>query len=260
MSAPFEPGAVAQNPRAEADPLPRRILLVEGSEQSRAVMLALLRRPGSEIAIADGAAAALGRLQQERFDLILIEMQFPALDGYEVARRIRARELQGTQTRVPIIALTADTSREQARRCFDAGCDARVAKPPDEQALFEAIRSCTEALGIEAVPELADLLPDYLAHRRADVDALWQAIAGGNWALVSRLGHDMKGSGQIYGLPRISAIGARIEASGTANERREALLALAALESFLARAARSLVDPAAPSGTPGISAPGLPFD
>jgi len=160
VSAPFEPSAAEANTLAEAAGFPRRILLVDGSEKNRALTLALLRRPGSEIEIADHAAAALGRLGREQFDLILVDMQLPAMDGYEAMRRIRALEAQSAQPRVPIIALSAGASREQAARCLDAGCDAHVASPVDEQALFEAIRGCTETVRIESVPEIADLLPD----------------------------------------------------------------------------------------------------
>jgi HPt (histidine-containing phosphotransfer) domain-containing protein len=133
----------------------------------------------------------------------------------------------------------------------------RTRDPADDllrRILLETMRSCTEALDIEAIPELVDLLPDYFAHRRADLDALWQALADGNDTLIRRLGHDMKGSGKLYGLPRISAIGARIEAAAAGNERREAALALTALESFLARAARSLIEPT-PAAAAGLSAP-----
>jgi len=98
------------------------------------------------------------------------------------------------------------------------------------------------------------LLDRHCAHRRADLESLWQALAEESWALVRRLGHDMKGSGRLYGLPRISAIGARIEAAAAGNERCEAALALAALESYLARAARSLFEPAPLSAEAGLSA------
>jgi len=245
MSAPFEPSAAAENTRSEVGQLPRRILLVGISQESRALTLGFLRRPGSEIEVADHAAAALDSLEREPFDLILIDLSMAATEGCEAAQAIRAWEAQRAHPRVPILALSADAAREQRTRCLDAGCDALVAKPLDEQALFEATRSCSEALQLECVPEIADLLPGYLAHRRADAETLWQAILDGNWVLVSRLGHDMKGSGKIYGLPRISAIGARIEASGKANGRREAVLALTTLEVFVARAAREIVGPAA---------------
>jgi len=247
VSTPSEPSAAAANSRAEAQRLPRRMLLVDGSEESRRSTLAFLRRPGSEIQLVENVAAALDRLAQEAFDLALIDVQAPDIDGCEAARRIRAWEAQNARPRVPIIALGPDASPEQRARCLAAGCDARVAKPLDEQTLFDAIRSCTHALEIESVPEIADLLPAYFAHRRADVAALWSAVADANWTLISRLGHDMKGSGKIYGLPRISESGARIEQAGKASDRREAERALSSLECFLARAERTLLEPAASS-------------
>jgi len=236
-----------------ADVSVRRILLVASSAEERALTLALLGGIGSAIETSDGAAAALARLERETFDLILMDMQALELDGDAALRSFREAERMRGQPPTPIIALHANASRERAGRWLEAGCDAHVAKPLDERALLEAVRSCCEPLEIEAVPELVDLLPDYFAHRRADLDSLWQALAEESWALVRRLGHDMKGSGRLYGLPRISAIGARIEAAAVAEERCEAALALAALESFLARAARSLFEPAPPSAAARLS-------
>jgi len=254
VSGPPESGASARSARAGADGLPRRVLLVASSGEDRALALALLRGVGSEIETSDGATAALARLERETFDLILLDMPISEADGDEALRRFRAAERRRGRPCTPIVALHADASRERAIRWLEAGCDARVAKPLDERALFEALRGCCEPLDIEAVPELADLLSDYFTHRRADLESLWQALAEESWALVRRLGHDMKGSGRLYGLPRISAIGARIEAAAAGNERCEAALALAALESYLARAARSLFEPAPLSAEAGLSA------
>ncbi len=253
MSTPPESSASACSARSAADGSARRILLVASSGEERALTLALLRGIGSAIETSDGVAAALARLERETFDLILMDMQTPELDGDAMLRSFREAERMRGQPPTPIIALHADASRARASRWLEAGCDARVAKPLDERALSEAVRSCCEPLEIEAVPELVDLLPAYFAHRRADLDSLWQALAEQNWALVRRLGHDMKGSGRLYGLPRISEIGARIEAAAAAEERCEAALALAALESFLVRAARSLFEPAPPSAATGLS-------
>ena len=260
MPTPSEAGATGESTRIEAEIFPRRILLVDDSEDERALTLASLHRPGSEIVVADRGAAALVRMEQEQFDLILIDAPMATMDGCEAMRRIRALEAETNRPRVPIIALTAHAFREEGARCLEAGCDARVAKPVDQRALFEAIRSCSEELRVEPDAEIADLLPDYLAHRWADLDALWIAIADGNWALARRLGHDMKGSGRIYGLPRVSEIGARLETSGRASDRREASLALSSLESFLARVARRTGNPVAPSGAPGVNPPRSPSD
>jgi CheY-like chemotaxis protein len=256
ISAPREASDAAESTGVEAGSLPGRILLVDDSEDNRALTLAFLRRSGSEIDIAEHGAAALARVEQEHFDLILMDMQMPIMDGYEATRRIRALEAESGRPRVPIIALTAYAFREQAARCLEAGCDAHVAKPVDKRTLLDTIRTCTEEVRIDPDAEIADLLPQYLVHRRADVDALWKAIADGDWPLVSRIGHNMKGTGKGYGLPRISEIGARLEASGQASDRREIALALSALESFLARLAHRggerqtpvLSDPRLPSG------------
>ncbi len=258
MSVPAEPSATNNDPQATADGFPRRILFADDPRDDRARMLAFVHRPGSEVVVVDGVAAALSHVEKERFDLILMGMQSSRADGYGATGRIRALEAEAGRPRVPIIGLTDEAGREQTARCFNAGCDAHIARPVDERTLLEAIRNCTDDVCIEPVPEISDLLPDYLAHRRADIDALWKALAVGNWPLVSRLGHDMKGSGKLYGLPRIPEIGSLLEASGKARDRREAELALSTLESFLVRVALRIGDSVAPSASPEINAPGFP--
>lgn len=232
--------------RAAAGGLARRVLLLDDSEQDCRPTLAWLRESGSEVVIAPDGAAALACLEQEAFDLILVDMPGADMSGYRAIRMIRAREAEVSGPRLPVLALTADALREDGPGWLEAGCDALLAKPVDERALLEAMRGCDEDLLIETDPDIADLLSDYLAHRRADIATLWKALPGGSWTLVCRLGHDMKGSGRMYGLPRVSELGARLESAGMASDGREAALAVSSLESFVARVARRTPHPVAP--------------
>ena len=91
--------------------------------------------------VAGDGQAALDHWSTEPFDLILMDVHMPVMDGFTATRAIRAAEPEGT--RVPIIALTANTMKGDAEACTEAGMDAHVAKPVDFAHLF----ACIEAYG-----------------------------------------------------------------------------------------------------------------
>ena len=93
--------------------------------------------------------------------------------------------------------------------------------------------------------EIAALIPDYLANRRADVRSLRIALAGEDYALIATLGHRMKGSGASFGLPRVSRIGQRLEEAGNYEDEAKARKATEELD----RLVDSLVQPTSASSS-----------
>jgi signal transduction histidine kinase/DNA-binding response OmpR family regulator len=117
-----------------------RVLLVEDNEINREIAVTLLTGQGASVveAVHGGEACELlaGPLAAERFDVVLLDLQMPVMDGYETARRIRARrELDG----LPVLAMTAHAMPEDLARCLALGMDGRVTKPVDPEALFAAV-------------------------------------------------------------------------------------------------------------------------
>jgi CheY-like chemotaxis protein/HPt (histidine-containing phosphotransfer) domain-containing protein len=105
-----------------------RILVAEDHAASWFVLHRLLSRRGHEVLRASDGRQALALLSQGGFDMVLMDCQMPAMDGYEVTRRWRAQERSGA-TRVPIIGMTAATMSESRARSFEAGMDDHVVKP-----------------------------------------------------------------------------------------------------------------------------------
>ena len=113
-----------------------RILVVEDDPVSRKIAVAYLRDAGLAVETALNGAEALQRVSDEDFDLVLMDMNMPVMDGLEATRRIRALPLRGS---VPIVALTANAFSDDADRCRAAGMDDFVSKPVTPQALHEKV-------------------------------------------------------------------------------------------------------------------------
>ena len=116
-----------------------RILLAEDCPDNQRLIPLLLRRVGAEVTVADNGQAAyeaaMAALESGNpFDVILMDIQMPVVDGYEATRRLRANGYVG-----PIIALTANAMAEDRRRSFDAGCDDYLTKPIDRASLIAAV-------------------------------------------------------------------------------------------------------------------------
>jgi len=129
LSAPFGRRA-APDLESEVTPLaapPSRILVAEDEPTNRNVISVLLHRAGHQVDLVEDGAAAIESAAAGGYDLILMDMRMPGIDGLEATRRIRA--LPPPLGRVPIVALTANAMREDQQNCLDAGMDDFLAKP-----------------------------------------------------------------------------------------------------------------------------------
>ena len=122
-----------------------RILLVEDNEDNRMLIKAYLRQEPYEIVEAENGAQAVERFQSERFDVVLMDVQMPVMDGYAATRAIRAFERQAGRPRTPVIALTANAVKEDMERSLEAGCDDHLTKPIKKQTLLGALRQRLES-------------------------------------------------------------------------------------------------------------------
>ncbi|HID23102.1 MAG TPA: response regulator [Planctomycetaceae bacterium] len=115
-----------------------KILLVEDSTVNQKVALALLKKHGHEVTVAKNGQEAVAAFQKQDFDVVLMDVQMPEMDGYQATEMIRRHEV-GTGRRVPIIAMTAHALKGDRERCLAAGMDDYIAKPIRSRELFETI-------------------------------------------------------------------------------------------------------------------------
>jgi len=109
-----------------------RILLVEDNDINKMIALEMLEETGVDVDVAVNGAEAIAQLQQQQYELILMDVQMPIMDGYEATRRIRA--LDGELNSIPIIAMTAHALEGDSGKSLEAGMDYHISKPfePDD--------------------------------------------------------------------------------------------------------------------------------
>jgi PAS domain S-box-containing protein len=220
---------------------PLRILLAEDSPDNRLLVEAYMKDTPYQLDHAENGEDAVHKFMKVRYDVILMDIQMPVMDGYEATAEIRRLERSDHRRPTPIIALTASAHDEAVRRSFEMGCDAHVTKPVKRSTLLETVRdavepvphsapSPTETAGngaghiamatpqgpivVEVDQELSDLIPGFLGRKREDARAILIAAEHREQEALTRLGHKMKGEGGSYGLNAITEIGRELEQAG----------------------------------------------
>ncbi|HEY3130228.1 MAG TPA: PAS domain S-box protein [Acidobacteriota bacterium] len=122
---------------------PIRILLAEDNEDNRLLVLSYLKRYPFQVDIAENGEIAVRKFTSGSYDLVLMDMQMPIVDGYSATRAIRKWENENEIKPTPVLALTAYALKEEARKSAEAGCTAHLTKPIQKAALLESIRQHT---------------------------------------------------------------------------------------------------------------------
>src|SRR5205807_1397798 len=124
---------------------PLRILLAEDNLINQKLAVRLLENHGHRVVVAQNGREALACLEQMSFDVVLMDVQMPEVDGYRATMAIRRRE-QDTLRHIPVIAMTAHAMKGDRERCLEAGMDSYVAKPINSAVLFQTIRTVLQEL------------------------------------------------------------------------------------------------------------------
>jgi len=126
-----KPKEVAQDQKMEAAPevRPLRILLVEDAKENRIVVKAFLKKTPHTIEVAENGQVGVDKFFSGEYDLVLMDMRMPVMDGYTATGEIRKWEEAHQRSATPVIALTAHALREDRQKCLDAGCTDYLPKP-----------------------------------------------------------------------------------------------------------------------------------
>ncbi|PTY02631.1 hypothetical protein DB346_08780 [Verrucomicrobia bacterium LW23] len=150
---------------------PMKVLVVEDYPVNQKLILHMLRLVGMECALADGGEAALAMSEKDAYDVILMDVQMPDIDGHEVTRRIRAR---APWPRPYIIAVTANSTDAEQARCFEAGMDDFITKPIRIDRITSVLRRAAERIPARnaAARWEAEIRPPAVASRVINPEAI----------------------------------------------------------------------------------------
>ncbi len=237
-----------------------RVLVVEDDATNRRVIQAQLTQHGICAHYSENGAEGLARWRVQRYPLVITDIHMPQMDGYEMARRIRAEEDAGKPTR--IIVLSANAARDEKARAAAQGVDAYLVKPTAGQRLLDTIRQLASELVPDTRPQaqrrqaensdagseidlavqrqvigddpelLQELVLDYLSSSRAQLEELGRLIDQGDLATAAETAHKLKSSSRAIGA---SGLGDQLENFEQAVAAMSGSAAVAALAELKAR-------------------------
>jgi CheY-like chemotaxis protein len=243
---------------------PLRILLAEDTPVNQKLAICILERRGHTVVLAINGQEAVAAWERESFDLILMDVQMPKLNGLQATAIIRERE-QAKGTHIPIIAMTAHAMEGDRQRVLDAQMDEYLSKPIDAELLVELV----ESLGVPARairPAVVDTprepsafdLPRALARLDGNeqllreiaviflddvekmTEAIRQAVTAGDAQELEQTAHKLKGSVAIFGASDCIALARKLEDFGREGYLTEAGGTFERLSASLEQLARAL--------------------
>ena len=157
-----------------APPRELRVLVAEDNVVNQRVAVGLLSKRGHLVSVVDNGRKAIDALADGNFDLILMDVQMPEMDGFEATREIRVRE-GGTGRHIRIVAMTAHAMKGDRERCFAAGMDGYLSKPIDPAMLYAILEGDAEAIDPRMLP---DPDPDPARPPTIDSDQFMRRLGG----------------------------------------------------------------------------------
>lgn len=199
------------------------VLFADDVAESRMLVERIVGRAGYPIDVAADGDEAIRREAEKPFDIILLDLGMPRMDGFAAAKRIRARERANRIPRRPIIAISAYDPGDLVERLDEAEIDAFMPKPIRPQSLLDLLGRYTPHARTETPteipadplstvpPDLLDIIPLFLESRDKDLARIPELVAAVGFPELYRLGHNIKGTSAAFHLRALSDMGLELE-------------------------------------------------
>lgn len=189
---------------------PMHVLLVEDGETNRRLIQLILAEAGVQVTTAENGKQGVEKVERGDYDVILMDMQMPVMDGYQASSLIRQRGFT-----MPVIALTAHAMKGDREKCLQAGCSDYLTKPIRAETLLACLRRSvpqdsseptpSPTSGLEGLgPEFHQLALDYLEMQKARIAEMKQVLDMGDYRQLATLAHRVKGTAGSVGFPQFT--------------------------------------------------------
>jgi two-component system, sensor histidine kinase and response regulator len=230
-----------------------RVLLAEDNPVNQHLVARILEKRGHEVAVTSDGRQAAEAAAEQRYDVVLMDIEMPVMDGFAATARIREQE--NGSPRVPVVAMTAHVTERDRERCFAAGMDDYLAKPIRADELLRVVGDIEAAISIArpAAPArqsvfdraavmlyfgddcelIGDAVESFLAAYPRFLANIKDALAGDDARQLERAAHTLKGSVANFHSVATDAAATALEQCGHESRMVEAGAALTALEAAM---------------------------
>jgi PAS domain S-box-containing protein len=217
---------------------PLDVLLVEDHPINQKLATNLLERWGHRVTLAENGKLAVEVMRGRRFDIVLMDMMMPVMDGLEATRQIRVAEMENSVPRTPIIAMTANAMQGDRENCLEVGMDDYIAKPIKSQDLQQLLRQYAkgdaafrlDSTGNDGLPqntahrfdyaeavraadqEIVEIIAGiFLQHYQRDLEKIRSGVATNDLPAVLFVAHSLRGTLAMFGAQPAAQLAQRIE-------------------------------------------------
>ena len=193
------------------DAIRNRVLVVDDDELMTRLTKVLLEKLNADVEVAFDGAEGVEKAMKGIFDLVLMDIEMPKMDGIEATKQLRQRGYSGV-----IMAATAHTQPEDRQRCLEAGCDDFLPKPIMEDKLAKALESVQRRPIYSAYaddPSMVDLVSAFVAELPARIRSLEEAASAGDLDRLKDLVRALKAEGTSFGFETVTSLADTIEKS-----------------------------------------------
>ncbi|HEX8089074.1 MAG TPA: response regulator, partial [Blastocatellia bacterium] len=241
-----------------------RVLLAEDNPVNQKLAIGLLKKNGHSVCVAENGREAIAALERGRFDIVLMDIQMPEMNGFEATAHIREMERE-TGAHIPIVAMTANAIKGDREKCLDAGMDSYISKPIAANEFFRVIESFTtipspsqpsatetdvacdaidrDALlasvdgDMELLQEIAAL---FLKTYPKLLSEISNSVVTSDAEAVARAAHSLKGAGGLFLSDKALGLAQQLESAGEGGDMDEARKILADLTQEMTRLSPAL--------------------
>lgn len=189
------------------------ILLVEDSKDNQNIVKAYLKNSDAIITTVENGKEAIESYKENQYDIVLMDIQMPLMDGYTATKEIRKIERKRMSQHTPIIAVTAHALGSEMKKCIESGCNEVISKPFSKKQLLDKMNEflMQNEEAEELLEDIKQLRPTFINNKMLKLLEVKESYDKGDLLTVKSFGHTLKGDSRPYGFKILEELGKNLE-------------------------------------------------